>query len=41
VEIIVLRKSELGDYLSMTELSIDQVKDELKRKEEREKKKQS
>lgn len=39
MEVIVLQKSELGDYLNMKELSIDDIKAELKRKEEREKKK--
>jgi hypothetical protein len=39
VEIVILRKSELGDFLNLRELNIDEIKAELKKKEEREKKK--
>ena len=37
----MLQKSELGDYLNMRELTLDDIKAELKKKEEREKKKTS
>jgi hypothetical protein len=38
---VVLRKSDLGDFLNLRELTLDEVKAELKKKEEREKKKTS
>ena len=38
---VVLTKSELGEFLNLRELSIDELKVEIKNKEEREKKKAS
>jgi hypothetical protein len=39
VEIVVLTKSTHGDFLTLRELTLEELKEELKKKEERDKKK--